>query len=122
MATLATRRNRGKLSEQRAEAYARATTGRTCDNDMLVILAFESRGISDVRPRENVFTYRAWQHVGRQVLKGEKGVQVTTWIPCSRKERTADGSEKTVEFCRPKTATVFHVSQTKAIEWDGRDA
>ena len=42
--------------------------------------------VSDILPRENVFTYHAWRALGRQVRRGEHGVKVTTWIPTERKE------------------------------------
>ena len=68
----------------------------------------------DIIPRVNVFTYAAWQSQGRQVRKGSHGVKITTWIPIKdRKTRTDD--DKRVTRVRPKTATVFHISQTDAI-------
>ena len=46
------------------------------------MMAFTERGWApeDVKPRENVFTYKAWQALGRQVRKGEKGVKVCVYI------------------------------------------
>ena len=77
---------------------------------------FAEKGLpeSDIEPRVNVLTYLAWRAVGRQVRKGEHGVQVLTWIslPDTLDEETGEiikGGQ------RPKTATVFHVSQTDPI-------
>jgi antirestriction protein ArdC len=55
--------------------------------------------------------YRAWQQLGRQVRKGEKGIRILA--PISRKvaedEETGEVVRALVGF---KTATVFDVSQT----------
>ena len=59
----------------------------------------------EIKPRENVFTYNAWQALKRQVRKGESGVKIITWIPCKDKD-----SENSRMLC--KRSTVFHVSQT----------
>ena len=122
MATLATRRRSGNrrvsVEDQRREAYDRATSGNWNSNCAYLIHAFAARGIpvEDIRPRENCLTYRAWQQVGRQVKKGEKGVKVTTYIPVDRTEKdAATGEEKRVSYSRPWSATVFHISQTKAM-------
>jgi antirestriction protein ArdC len=69
-----------------------------------IIAGFSERGISDIRPRENVFTFAAWQALGRYVRKGEKGVKIQTWITVEK-----NGERVTV----PKTTTVFHISQTE---------
>jgi antirestriction protein ArdC len=110
---------RRKLTEtERAEvardAHQRATSGRMNGNYVAILTAFSERGIplDDIRPRENVLTYHAWRHVGRQVRRGEKGVRVTTWIPVEKEESDGNGGTKTVEKKIPKTAIVFHVTQT----------
>jgi hypothetical protein len=113
--------------ELQQEALARAQNpfGST-SNYAPIILGFEAKGIppDEIRPRENVFTYHAWRALGRQVRKGEHGVKVTTWIPTelSKREREAmekaeaDGRPKPKRSSsRPKTAVVFHVSQTDPI-------
>jgi hypothetical protein len=48
---------------------------RAGSNDLAVILAFEAEGLTDVRPRENVFTFNAWKACGRSVLAGQKSVR-----------------------------------------------
>jgi antirestriction protein ArdC len=83
-----------------------------------IFRGFMAKGIaeSDIRPRENIFTYHAWRALGRQVRRGEHGVKITSWAPCERKERdTATGAEKVTTVRRCVTAVVFHVSQTEPI-------
>lgn len=59
--------------------------------------------------------YRAWQQLGRQVRKGEKGIKILAPI-----SRTIAEDEETGEKVRAlvgfKTATVFDVSQTDGEE------
>ena len=90
------------------EALHRATTNQSFANYPAIITGFTEHGIppEQIRPRENVFTFNAWRQLSRTVKKGEKGVQIVTWIPCEK-----DGEK----FVRPKTTTVFHVSQTQPI-------
>jgi hypothetical protein len=79
-------------------------------------MAFADRGIDpeEITPRENVLTFRAWKAVGRQVAKGATGVSVTTWIPCKESKRQAKDGEEPKQKLRPKTARLFHISQTIA--------
>ena len=108
--------------ERQSEALHNALYGRSWSNYPAIIDGFMQKGIpeSDIRPRENVFTYQAWKALGRQVRKGEHGVKVLTYVPMERKaeDRKEDGTveEKTVTTRRPWTTTVFHVSQTDPIE------
>lgn len=94
------------------EALSRARNGGSLANDALVIRTFMARGLQgvDIRPRDNVLTYHAWRALGRQVRKGEHGVKVTTWIPVEKRDKTT--GERKPDGVRPKTATVFHISQT----------
>ena len=92
-----------------AEALSRAINGESLLNYPAILEGFEAKGISDVEPRVNVFTYHAWRAKGRQVRKGEHGVRVVTWITGTDKKT---GKEKTY----PKRTTVFHVSQTDPIQ------
>ena len=85
------------------EALQRARMNQSLANYGAIISGFSERGLTDIRPRENVFTYQAWQALGRQVRKGEKGIPVQTWIVIEK-----NGERVTV----PKTTTVFHISQT----------
>jgi len=86
------------------EALHRAQTNNSIANYGAIIAGFSERGLTDIRPRENVLTYHAWQALGRQVKKGEHGVRVHTWITVEK-----NGERVTI----PKTTTVFHVSQTE---------
>ncbi len=112
--------------ERRAEALTRAVTGQTFSNYPAIIAGFAAKGIpeSEIRPRENIFTYEAWKALGRHVRKGEHGVKVVTFVPMEVKGRTA-GTEAPTDspeaprakiVTRPWTTTVFHVSQTDADE------
>lgn len=87
------------------EALQRARTSNSVANYAAIIAGFSDRGITDIRPRENVLTYAAWQALGRQVKKGETGVKVHTWRPVTDK----DGNQKMI----PKAVTVFHITQTE---------
>jgi antirestriction protein ArdC len=111
------------------EALSRAVTGQSLTNWPAIIAGFTARGIpeSDVRPRENVFTYHAWRALGRQVRRGEHGVKVVTFVSVRGKEdkdgiatNDVDGTDKPKRGAhrRPWTATVFHVSQTDPLEAD----
>jgi antirestriction protein ArdC len=71
---------------------------------------------SEIRPRENVFTYQAWRALGRQVRRGEHGVKVVTFIEAAKENKETGERES---FRRPRTTTVFHISQTDAVEIDG---
>jgi len=89
------------------EALQRATSGDSMLNYQTIIGGMMSKGIdqSDIIPRVNVLTLRAWNAKGRKVKKGEKGVNCITWIICQDKE---GGTYK-----RMKSVTVFHISQTE---------
>ena len=100
-------------STQTAErALNNALSSASQSNYPAIFVGFAEKGITDVQPRVNVFTYDAWKALGRQVKRGEHGVKVTTWIPMTRK----DDIEGEVSFKRPKCTTVFHVSQTDAVQ------
>lgn len=99
----------------REEALTRATCGKAWTNVPAIIAGFVEKGIpaAEILPRENVFTYQAWQALGRQVRRGENGVRVSTWVPVTKKD--PDTGEKKDDGKRPWTAVVFHVSQTDPI-------
>jgi antirestriction protein ArdC len=81
-----------------------------------IFQGFMARGIpeSEIHPRENVFTFEAWKALGRYVRKGEHGVKVVTFIETKSKEVDQDTGEAKI-IRRPWTTTVFHISQTEAI-------
>jgi antirestriction protein ArdC len=106
-------------TELQQEALSRALSGQTMSNYVPIFEGFLAKGIpeTDIKPRENVFTYHAWRALGRQVKKGEHGVKVTTFVPMDKKETDPDtGEAKKVKIGkRARTATVFHVSQTDPV-------
>lgn len=101
--------------EQQAESLSRARGGLSMSNYVPIIAGFSARGIpeSEIRPRENVFTYDAWLALGRQVRKGEHGIKILTFIS-TVKENKETGKEEVSR--RPWTTTVFHISQTDAVQ------
>ena len=106
--------------EVRQEALTRAVSGQSLTNFPAIFQGFAAKGIpeSEIKPRENVFTFNAWKALGRVVRRGEHGVKVTTFIDCKTKETESD-TGKRKSFRRPWTTTVFHVSQTEAIKGGG---
>ena len=107
---------RASRQELQEEALSRAVGGQSCSNWAPIFAGFTAKGIpeSDIRPRENVFTYHAWRALGRQVRRGEHGVKVMTYVPMTKKD-DATGEKKEIGR-QPRTATVFHVSQTDPID------
>jgi antirestriction protein ArdC len=110
--------------EIQQQALGRALGNQALTNFPAIFAGFMAKGIAetDIRPRENVFTYHAWRALGRQVRRGEHGVKVTTFVTCAGKEdvgaaKDADSTDapKRTGYRRPWTATVFHVSQTDPI-------
>ena len=111
-----TRRTSAEAEAMRAEAYGRAIGGKPNANYVAIIQGFMAKGLAmeDIEPRVNVFTYNAWKHQGRQVRRGEHGVRVITFIPIDEKRDSA-GKVIRKGGSRPRSATVFHVSQTDEI-------
>ncbi len=101
-------------SVAQSEALDRARNNISMANYPAIFAGFAEKGIVDIQPRINVFTFHAWKALGRQVRKGEHGIKVVTWVEMSKK---AEGSEtKGSSFRSPKTTTVFHVSQTNVVQ------
>src|SRR5271167_1057245 len=102
------------ISQARLESLKRAVSGQSLGNFPAIFQGFTAKGIpeSEIKPRENVFTYQAWKALGRQVRRGEHGVKVVTFIDCS-KESKETGKKETLR--RPWTTTVFHISQTDPV-------
>jgi len=103
--------------QMQQEALARAKGSMALSNYPAIYQGFIDKGIpeDEIEPRVNVFTYNAWKALGRQVQRGEKGVKVITWIDCTKEVDGDNGEKETVHFRKPKTATVFHISQTKTV-------
>lgn len=119
----ATRRPK-PVSADAAAALERATTQASMANYPAIIAGFIAKGIpeSEIKPRENVFTFKAWRALGRIVRKGEHGVKIGTMIPVGDPEETVDPNTGEVlaeaPRTRPWTTTVFHISQTDPISSD----
>ena len=117
---MATQPVRVRESRSNSEALTRATTGISLTNYPTIYSGFMDKGIpeSEIKPRENVFTYNAWRALGRQVRRGEHGVKVLTFVDCQKRdEQTGELKEP---FRRPFSTTVFHVSQTDQIPGGAR--
>ena len=99
------------------QALTRATSSQALTNYPTIFEGFMKIGIpeQDILPRENIFTYHAWRALGRQVRKGEHGVQVLTWVPMRSGAAVTDDNPEGTIGRRPKSSTVFHVSQTDKI-------
>lgn len=108
----ATRNNR---EDENRQALQRAEQNKSEANYPAIIEGFAARGVDrdDIHPRENVLTYDAWQAKGRQVIKGERGVQITTAIEVEKKNKKTGKVEKKL---RRRSCRVFHYCQTKAID------
>jgi hypothetical protein len=100
-----------KTQEQYQEALSRAASGITMSNYPAIFAGFAQMGIpeSEIKPRENVFTFAAWKALGRHVRKGQHGVKVLTFISTIKEDK--ETGEK-VTRRRPWSTTVFHISQT----------
>lgn len=99
--------------EMQHQALTRVQGCRSGANMMIVYTALQAKGIhiDDIQPGVNMLTFHAWKALGRSVKKGEKGVSLVTWIPCGKVDENGKA-----EYLRPKTAYVFHVSQTVEIK------
>src|ERR1700739_2383919 len=115
--TVATGHPQGKALQSRQEALTRAVSGQSFSNFPAIFQGFAAKGIpeSEIKPRENVFTFDAWRALGRTVRRGEHGVKVVTFIDCRSKETDPDTGERKI-IRRPWTTTVFHVSQTDPLK------
>ena len=116
MVTLTEKQSR--INEVRAQSLDRAKHGKSFSNFPIIIAGFSAMGISEseIKPRQNVFTYQAWRAQGRQVCKGQHGVKISTFIPIDVKDKDkTTGKEKVETVSRPRTTTVFHISQTKGV-------
>src|SRR6202790_3800812 len=105
----------------KGDALQRAISGQSLSNFPAIFRGFAAKGIpeSEIKPRENVFTFQAWKALGRVVRRGEHGVKGTTFIESKSKEIDKDTGERT-RTRRPWTTTVFHISQTDPLTKGGR--
>ena len=114
--TVATHYPQSKALQARQEALARAVSGQSFSNFPAIFHGFAAKGIpeAEIKPRENVFTFEAWKALGRVVRRGEHGVKVVTFIETKSKELDQDTGEAKI-IRRPWSTTVFHISQTEAM-------
>lgn len=105
-------------TEMAKQALQNALNERSLANYPAILEGFVEKGIAleDIRPRENVFTYNAWQALGRQVRRGEHGVKVLTWVDAKGKQ-VQDGTDGNDQpgYRFSRTTTVFHISQTDPV-------
>ena len=115
-ATVSTAHPQGNITQSRLESLKRAVHGQSFSNFPAIFRGFEAKGIpeSEIKPRENVFTFEAWKALGRVVRRGEHGVKVVTMIETRSKEVDPDTGEGKI-IRRPWTTTVFHISQTEPV-------
>ena len=108
------------MTEIQAEALSRAKGGQSMTNYPAIYTGFMAKGIpeAEIKPRENVLTFQAWKAVGRCVRKGEHGVKVVTYVPMKNRGDDDDPDAPRETVTRPRTTTVFHVSQTKEMGAD----
>jgi N-terminal domain of anti-restriction factor ArdC len=120
-ATVSTGHSHSKSLQLRQEALSRAVSGQSFSNFPAIYQGFAAQGIpeSEIKPRENVFTFDAWKALGRVVRRGEHGVKVVTFIERQSKEIDADTGERKL-IRRPWTTTVFHISQTDSLNGGAR--
>ena len=120
-ATVPTGFPQGNITQSRLESLKRAVSGQSFSNFPAIFQGFAAKGIpeSEIKPRENVFTFEAWKALGRVVRRGEHGVKVVTFIETKSKEVDQDTGEPKV-IRRPWTTTVFHISQTEPIKGGAR--
>lgn len=120
-ATVSTHPQQGNASESQLDSLKRAVHGQSLTNLPAIFQGFMAKGIpeSEIKPRENVFTFEAWKALGRYVRKGEHGVKVVTFIESRSKEIDRDSGERKI-IRRPWTTTVFHISQTDPVKGGAR--
>jgi len=97
------------------EALKRAQDNKSLANYGTIYHGFSQMGIAldQITPRVNVLTFNAWLAKGRRVMKGQHGVKVDTWVPIFKTDQAT--GEKVKCGQKPKTTTVFHLSQTEAV-------
>src|SRR3982750_1675047 len=95
---------RASREQVQHEALSRAASGQSLANWPAILAGFTAKGIpeSDIRPRENVFTYHAWRALGRQVRRGEHGVKVVTFVDTGRKEEGPTDNDAAGDAGKPE--------------------
>ena len=93
------------------EALQRARSNISEYNYQTIKAGFAEKGVSpdDIKPRENVYTLRAWGALKRKVKKGEHGIKIKAWFDKTVETDNGPVKQKIVTY-----PTVFHVSQTES--------
>lgn len=106
--------HRASIAQQ---SLMNAISRETTTNYQAIFDGFAAKGIpvDQIRPRENVFTFDAWRALGRTVRRGESGVKVITIKSVSKNVEGEGGEVTKVPVRKPKTTTVFHISQTDEL-------
>lgn len=101
--------------EIQREAITRAVNGQSLANYPAIFEGFKAKGIpeSEIKPRENVFSFNAWKALGRFVRRGEHGVKIATVLNKTRRNKSTGEDES---YSIPWSVTVFHISQTDAMK------
>ena len=104
-----------KADQLGREALHNATSRDSTMNYAAIIQGFVAMAIpiEDIKPRENVFTFKAWRGMGRTVRKGQHGVPICTFVPRSVTDKET-GEVKEIRM--PRQTTVFHITQTEPLE------
>src|SRR5215470_833902 len=120
-ATVPTASPQRNITQSRLESLKRAISGQSFSNFPAILAGFAAKGIpeSEIKPRENVFTFEAWKALGRVVRRGEHGVKVVTMIETRSKEIDQDTGEPKI-IRRPWTTTSFESKASCAARFDGR--
>ena len=108
-------RNHDKANQLASDSLHNATSRESTMNYGAIIRGFVDMNIpiSDIKPRENVFTFNAWRGLGRSVSKGQHGVAICTFVP----RRVTDNKTGEIKETRmPRQTTVFHITQTEPLE------
>lgn len=103
------------MSAATQEALSRVVQGESMSNYPAIYHGFAAKGIpeADIRPRVNVFTFNAWRELGRVVRRGEHGVRVVSFVPMTRRDEATGALVQLGR--RPRSVTVFHVTQTEPM-------
>lgn len=119
--TVSTGHPQDNVSQSRLDSLKRAVSGQSFANFPAIFQGFAAKGIpeSEIKPRENVFTFDACKALGRVVRRGEHGVRVVTFIESKSKEIDQDTGEPKI-IRRPWATTVFHISQTEPMKGGAR--
>ncbi len=88
-------------------------TKKSITNEEKVTKEFLKRGIPEgqIKHKENIFTFKKWEFLGRMVRKGEHGVRIITLAPHKPRRFSKSGKE----LLQPFVTSVFHVTQTEDL-------